>query len=380
VGGLKSESERGSGPKISTLRALAREKLDFFVLTETRVDVRAVKKIKLKRNLHATMHSLHPRPRGGVIVFSKKEHKLIPDSVRTSQSPGHFAVGVYEIKTSRVIVAGVYGCSESDDRPSLAIVQDLRDRIQELSHVYHTRTVLLAGDFNATLSQADANNQIISKPNTVQALHTLIEDHQLVDLRANAGCLTHTWHRRDSSRQSSRIDLILTNIPMQCRHYKLTQIIFDHALVHGTINLDRRQITHAMKDFVLGSEEFLIRSQERIEEFFLNRGREEMREDGLGGAPEDAMGNNMDDQYCFDDPLSGQTTMHAFSDLVHDLSALHNEIAKSKAGRVSKTLRETSASLFRLQQKLKGEACRVKRQDMQEEILRLQQTLKIDIQ
>jgi hypothetical protein len=65
VGGLKSESERGSGPKISTLRALAREKLDFLVLTEARVDVRAVKKINLKRNLHATMHSLHPRPRGG---------------------------------------------------------------------------------------------------------------------------------------------------------------------------------------------------------------------------------------------------------------------------------------------------------------------------
>jgi hypothetical protein len=101
---------------------------------------------------------------------------------------------------------------------------------------------------------------------------------------------------------------------------------------------------------------------------------------GWGGAPEDAMCNNMDDQYCFDDPLSGQTTMHAFSDLVHDLSALHNEIAKSKAGRVSKTLRETSASLFHLQQKLKGEACRVKRQEMQEEILRLQQNLKTDIE
>jgi hypothetical protein len=279
-----------------------------------------------------------------------------------------------------VIVAGVYGCSESGDRPSLAIVQDLRDRIQELSHVYHTRTVLLAGDFNATLSQADANNRIINKPNTVQALHTLIEDHQLVDLKANVGCLTHTWHRRDSSGQSSRIDLILTNIPMQRRQYKLTQTIFDHAFVHGTINLDRRQTTHAMKYFVLGSEEFLIRSQERIEDFFLSRGREEMHEDGLGGVPEDAMGNTMDDQYCVDDPLSGQTTMHAFSDLVHDLSALHNEIAKSKAGRVSKTLREISASLFRLQQKLKGEACQVKRQEMQEEILRLQQTLKTDIE
>ena len=182
VGGLKSESERGSGPKISVLRALAREKLDFLVLTEARVDVRAIKKIKLKRNLQVTMHSLHPRPRGGVIVFSKREHKLIPDSVRTSESQGHFVMGVYEVKTTRVVVAGVYGCSESGDRASLAVIQDLRDRIQELSHVYNTRTVLLAGDFNATLSQADSNNQIINKPNTVQALHALIEDHQLVDL------------------------------------------------------------------------------------------------------------------------------------------------------------------------------------------------------
>ncbi len=105
-----------------------------------------------------------------------------------------------------------------------------------------------------------------------------------------------------------------------------------------------------------------------------------MREDGPGGGPGGAVGTDMDDSYCFDDPLSGQTTMHAFSDLVHELSALHNEIAKSKAGCVSKTLRETSASLFRLQQKLKGEACRIKRQEMQEEILRLQQTLKTDLE
>jgi hypothetical protein len=94
-----------------------------------------------------------------------------------------------------------------------------------------------------------------------------------------------------------------------------------------------------MKDFVLGSEEFLIRSSEQIEEFFLSRGREEMREDGLGGDPEGALASNIDDHYFFDDPLTGQTTVHTFSDLIQDLSALHNEIARSKAVRVSRTLR-----------------------------------------
>jgi exonuclease III len=156
------------------------------------VDVHAVKRLKLKRDLHVPMHSLHQRPRGGVIVFSKKAHKLIPDSVYTSQSPGHFAAGVYEMGTNRVLVVGVYGCSESGDRPSLMVINDLRDRIRELSHVFHTRSVVLAGDFNATLTEEDSNNHEINKPNTVQALHTLIEDHQLMDLGTQTGCLDHT--------------------------------------------------------------------------------------------------------------------------------------------------------------------------------------------
>jgi hypothetical protein len=115
-----------------------------------------------------------------------------------------------------------------------------------------------------------------------------------------------------------------------------------------------------MKDFVLGSEEFLIRSQEHIEEFFLSRGREKMRGEGPDEVHEDDLQLSMDDRYLFDDPLSGQTTMHAFSDLINDLSKMHNEIAKDRMGRVSKTLRDTSAALFRLQQRMKGEACRLR--------------------
>ncbi len=278
---MKTESERGSGPKISILRSLVKKKLDFFVLTEARVDVHAVKKLKLRRDLHVTMHSLHQRPRGGVIVFSKKMHKLIADSVRVSQTPGHFAAGVYEVGTNRILVVGVYGCSERGDRPSLMIMNDMRDRIMELSHVFHTHSIILAGDFNATLMATDSNNLKINKPNTVQSLLTLMEDHQLIDLGAQTGCLDHTWHRKDSSGHSSRNDLILTNIPMRKGHFTLQQTIFDHAFLYSTINFDKKQITHAMKDFVLGSEEFLIRSQEMVEALFLQSGTELMPEDGL---------------------------------------------------------------------------------------------------
>ncbi len=121
-----------------------------------------------------------------------------------------------------------------------------------------------------------------------------------------------------------------------------------------------------MKDFVLGSEEFLIRSQEHIEEFFLSKGREDVRGEGPDEEREADPQLTMDERYLLDDPLSGQTTMHAFSDLINDLSKMHNEIAKDRMGRVSKTLRDSSASLFRLQQRMKGEACHLKRQEMHE--------------
>jgi hypothetical protein len=69
------------------------------------------------------------------------------------------------------------------------IINDMRDRILELSHVFQTHSIILAGDFNATLTAADSNNHVINKPNTVQSLCTLMEDHQLIDLGAQTGCL-----------------------------------------------------------------------------------------------------------------------------------------------------------------------------------------------
>jgi hypothetical protein len=90
--------------------------------------------------------------------------------------------------------------------------------------------------------------------------------------------------------------------------------------------------------------------------------------------------DNLDACYTFDDPHSGQTTAHVFSELVHSLTQLHDDIARKKALCVSKTLRETSVSLYRLQKKIKGEADQGRRQEMHEEIVRLQQNLKTDLE
>jgi hypothetical protein len=229
----------------------------------------------------------------------------------------------------------------------------------------------------------DSNNLTINKPNTVQAVLTLMEDHHLVDLGAQTGCLDHTWHRRDSSGHSSRLDLILTNIPMKKGLCTLQQTIFDHAFLHGTINFEKKQTTHAMKDFVLGSEEFLIRSQEMVEALFQQSGRlirpgqegEEVQGDGREEGD-----INPDNLYTFDDPHSGQTTIQVLSNLIQNLAQVHDDIARRKALEVSKTLRETSVALFSLQKKIKGEADPGRRQEMHEEIVRLQQNLKTDLE
>jgi hypothetical protein len=96
------------------------------------VDVCAVKKIRLKHRLKHVAYSFHRHPRGGVILFSRPEHKLLPDSVRMSVSAGHIVAAVFEISSLPTVVFGVYGNSDSSNRASLAIMEELRLLTREL--------------------------------------------------------------------------------------------------------------------------------------------------------------------------------------------------------------------------------------------------------
>jgi hypothetical protein len=55
-----------------------------------------------------------------------------------SQSAGHIVAAVFEVGTLATIVIGVYGNSDSSDRASLVIMEELRQFLQELSQVYKT--------------------------------------------------------------------------------------------------------------------------------------------------------------------------------------------------------------------------------------------------
>ena len=90
-------------------------------------------------------------------MYSSKHHPLVAGSQREGQQPGHVAAAVYSVGATRVIVAGVYGDSASNDRTLAAVMSELQGIIEELSHVYNTRSVIVGGDFNITTDPRDSN-------------------------------------------------------------------------------------------------------------------------------------------------------------------------------------------------------------------------------
>ncbi len=203
------------------------------------MDICAVKKITIKYGLKPVAYSLHRHPRGGVILFSRPEHKLILDSVRMSENAGHIVAAVFEVNLLPTIVVGVYGNSDSSDRASLAVMEELQLFLQELSHIYQTQRVLLAGDFNVALEEADSNRGTTHKPLTTALLKEIVAEYQLVDIGQKVKNTQHTWFRKDSSGQSSRLDYIFSSVPIRQAKITTTFSIFDHIYLEATLNPSR---------------------------------------------------------------------------------------------------------------------------------------------
>ncbi len=166
---------------------------------------------------------------------------------------------MYEVATQLTIVIGVYGHSDSSDRASLQVMGDLRSILRELTHVYETQRILVAGDFNVGMEEEDTNSGTNKKPLTTALLQTIIHDYHLVDIGAQLNNRSHTWFRRDSSGQSSRIDYLFSSIPMGSATFRTTFSIFDHTYLEATLNVVKQFKQKTMKDFILGTDEYLCR-------------------------------------------------------------------------------------------------------------------------
>jgi exonuclease III len=164
-------------------------------------------------------------------------------------------MGVYYTPNrSKLIVAGIYGPSANDDTESLRFYQEVRDAIIELQNTFQTSNLLLAGDFNAVLGPEDSSSEHIIKKRTTSFLEELIEEQHLIDVASHVNKKQHTWFRRNNNQVSSRLDLILTNLPITQPKYYTKITIFDHAWVQASFGQKRETTTSTMKDYVLGSE------------------------------------------------------------------------------------------------------------------------------
>ncbi len=124
----------------------------------------------------------------------------------------------------------------------------------------------MAGDFNAVLNPEDSSSEHITKRRTTELLKQIMEDHHLIDIATLANNKQHTWFRRNNNKVSSRLDLILTNLPVIRPKYTTSITIFDHAWVQASFGQKREPTIPSMRDYVLGSDEFLVNFYELLEQ------------------------------------------------------------------------------------------------------------------
>jgi hypothetical protein len=211
----------------------------------------------------------------------------------------------------------------------------------------------------------------------------MVEDLHLVDLASRARNTQHTWFRRNNNTVSSRLDLILTNLPISNLKYSVKSTIFDHARVQATFGQKREHTNPTMRDYILGSEEFLIRYYDLLEIELQScqpkaqvpaatptRSNSNPSTDDEAHSPisphslnmtnsarstpsphlqpdphldelgedEDPTRKSRDAGLTAHNPTTGRTDLHFLNSLIKKVGALHNEVDKSTRLRKEQTL------------------------------------------
>ncbi len=278
------------------IRKLISPSTDFLILTEIRADQRAILNTKIKYDLKPSHFSASQRLRGGVLICANQTHKKMEGSKRQSETPGHIAAAVYEIKKSRTVVLGIYGISESNDRLSSNLIREASNIIVELKLLSNTQHVLAAGDFNAILEPEDSSSREIRK--------------------------------------------------------KVTSAAFDHTFLSATLSPAKTTHIPPMKDYIIGSDEFLTRAINEMQEHVLSTShpkRPPVNEEEMEATINGPLYENRD----FDNNDTGQTSLHSFNTLIKKLHTLHDEISKRKKNENNLKIRNISNSPRNLKHELK---------------------------
>jgi hypothetical protein len=279
-------------------------------------------------------------------------------------------------------VAGIYGPSANDDNASCLFYQEVLDTLVELQNTFQTRSLIMAGDFNAVLAPEDSSSEHVTKRRTTELLKQLLEDYHLTDIATITNNKQHTWFRRNNNRVSSRLDLILTNLPVTRPKYVTSITIFDHAWVQASFGQKRESTIPSMKDYVLGSDEFLVNFYELLDQRLTtcaphnnngepatnnqaevsrptshtptesNSTTEDTPAAHIEHDPEppeddrDVERNPMDHCLTAYDVNSGRTDLHFINELLQELNSLHASVEKGLRSQKQQKLIRTSKRLY----------------------------------
>jgi hypothetical protein len=125
-----------------------------------------------------------------------------------------------------------------------------------------------------------------------------------------------------------------------------THTIFDHTYLMATISQAKSLHANSMKDYIIGSDEFLIRSIDLIQQHIASTSRpsanirneeQERQEDDEANQQQNCA---MDIDRDFHNKYTGQTPLHIFNSLIKKLQNIHNEIDKEKKNRTNKKIRD----------------------------------------
>jgi hypothetical protein len=128
-----------------------------------------------------------------------------------------------------------------------------------------------------------------------------------------------------------------------------------------------------MKDFILGSDEFLIQSHELLSSL-VSPHQPPPHPPGspLTGTPPSpgipTGSGAIDDNIQIDEKRTGLTSLHFFNETVHQLQHLHDQIARNKRTSTGKRLRDTSSTIFHLKKQLRKPGTLLQKQEITEQI------------
>jgi hypothetical protein len=131
--------------------------------------------------------------------------------------------------------------------------------------------------------------------------------------------------------------------------------IFDHTYLSATLSHAKSTHTPPMKDYVIGSDEYLVKAIDAMQEYVALTSRLKHPINNEEQLPDNDTAPNgpLDENRTFHNNNTNQTSLHAFNTLIRNLHNLHNEILKRKKNENNLKIRNISNSLRNLKHELK---------------------------